>query len=133
MVLQLPAPYSVFAMPVRRRAYNRSDTEPGTLGDFIRRMREDELNLTQPQFAALVDDNMDASDVSQLERGKVGLPKPPRMIALANALGIPVVALYAEAGFPEFLEGIPAQFFREWKLSLKDRERDQRGGEKEAS
>lgn len=123
MVLQLPAAYPLLDMERKRKAYNRSETVPGSFGDFIRRMREEELGLTQPEFAALVGDSMDASDVSQLERGRVGLPKPPRMIALAQALDMPVAALYVEAGYPEFLEGIPQQFFREWKLSREDRAR----------
>lgn len=125
MVLQVPAAYPLLDMERKKRAYNKSETAPGSFGDYIRRMREEELNLTQPEFAALVGDNMDASDVSQLERGKVGLPKPPRMIALARALGVPVVTLYVEAGYPEFLEGIPQQFFREWRLSREERARRQ--------
>lgn len=123
MALQLPAPYPLLAMERKRKAYNRSETVPGTFGHWLRRVREDELHLTQSEFAALVGDNMDPSDVSQLERGRVGLPEPPRMIALARALDMPVPALYAEAGFPEFVEGLPSQFFRELKLSVEARAR----------
>jgi transcriptional regulator with XRE-family HTH domain len=121
MVLASPATYPTLMMGRRRPAYNKSDVEPGSFGEFIRHMREDVLNLTQPDFAALVDDNMDPSDVSQLERGKVGLPKPPRMIALARALGMPPAALYAEAGYPELLEGVPA--LRDWTTNPDLRQR----------
>lgn len=104
MVAELARPYSTVDM-VRLRAYNVAPTVPGSFGDFIRQSRDAEL-WSQEEFAARVGDGMSAADVSQLERGKVALPKPPRMIALARALRRPVVELYVAAGYPEFCEGI---------------------------
>lgn len=103
MVTATVLAYPRFDMARRRQAYNKVPTDPGTLGAFVREMRE-AMGLSQEEFAALVGDNMGPTDVSQLERGKVGLPKPPRMIAIARALSLPVVELYVAAGFPEFRE-----------------------------
>lgn len=98
----------------RLRAYNVVPTIPGTFGDWIRQSRDAEV-WSQEEFAARVGDGMTAADVSQLERSKVALPKPPRMIALARALRRPVVELYAAAGYPEFCEGI-----FNWALCMDD-------------
>lgn len=107
MVVDLIPHYAAVEM-ARRQAYNKTPTSPGTLGEFVRASRES-AGLSQEEFASLVGDGMSASDVSQLERGKVGLPKPPRMIALAKALKVWVVDLYVAAGFPEFREGLPLE------------------------
>jgi transcriptional regulator with XRE-family HTH domain len=103
MVTVIAPAYSALDMVRRGKAYNLAPTVPGTLGAFIRD-RRDGLGMTQEDFADRVDDGMTPGDVSQLERGKVGLPKPRRMIALANALQMHVCDLYVAAGFPEFGE-----------------------------
>jgi transcriptional regulator with XRE-family HTH domain len=113
MVAELARPYPAMDM-VRLKAYNISPTVPGSFGDWIRQLRDAEL-WSQEEFAARVNDGMTAADVSQLERGKVALPKPPRMIALARALRRPVVELYVAAGYPEFCEGIA-----NWALCVND-------------
>jgi transcriptional regulator with XRE-family HTH domain len=46
--------------------------------------------------------DMTASEISNIELGRRGLPKPPRMIAIARAFGVHVCDLYVAAGFPEF-------------------------------
>lgn len=104
MVTVIAPAYSALDMARTGRAYNLAPTIPGTLGAFIRHQRWDVRRMSQADFAALVDDGMSPEDVSQLERGKVGLPKPPRMIALARALEMHVCDLYVAAGYPEFGE-----------------------------
>lgn len=102
MVLAPPPPY-YRPMPKMRPAYN--EAEPTTaLGRFMRDERGRRGGWSQEDLAALA--GMTASEVSNIERGTRGLPKPPRMIAIARAFGIPVVELYAVAGFPEFMEWI---------------------------
>jgi transcriptional regulator with XRE-family HTH domain len=100
MAEALLIPYAPF-MPRKGGAYNQRPTVPGTLGHFIRVQRE-ARGWSQPEFADHVDDGMIASDVSNLERGRVGLPEPSRMVKIARALGMHVCDLYVEAGFPEF-------------------------------
>jgi transcriptional regulator with XRE-family HTH domain len=103
MAEALLVPYAEFAMARTRRAYNEKPTTPGTFGHFIRNER-DARSWSQEEFAAAVGDGMAGSDVSNLERGRVGLPEPSRMIAIARALGRAVADLYVEAGYPEFAE-----------------------------
>jgi transcriptional regulator with XRE-family HTH domain len=69
------------------------------LGKFIRDER-DRRGWSQEELAARAD--MAASELSNVERGARGLPKPPRMIAIARALNMHVSELYVVAGFPEF-------------------------------
>lgn len=114
MVTAIAPAYSDFDMGRKGSAYNLAPVVPGTLGAFIRDRRIRLMNnMPQAEFAALVGDGMSPEDVSQLERGRVGLPKPPRMIALARALGVHVCDLYVEAGFPEFGERGRGGFTRE--------------------
>lgn len=99
MVLAPSAPY-YRPMPKTRPAYNQA--EPTTpLGKFIRQARDArQWGQEDVAFAA----GMTASEVSNIENGRRGLPKPPRMIALARAFGVHVCDLYVAAGFPEFGE-----------------------------
>jgi transcriptional regulator with XRE-family HTH domain len=101
MVLAPPAPY-YRPMPKTRPAYNQA--EPTTLlGKFIRAAR-DRADWSQEDVAARAGDGMTASEISNIELGRRGLPKPPRMIALARAFGMHVCDLYVAAGYPEFGE-----------------------------
>jgi transcriptional regulator with XRE-family HTH domain len=89
-------------MPKSRPAYN--EREPTTaLGRFIRAAR-DRRGWGQEDVAAAAGDSMTASEVSNIELGRRGLPKPPRMIAIARAFDMHVCDLYVAAGYPEFGE-----------------------------
>jgi transcriptional regulator with XRE-family HTH domain len=99
MVLAAPHPY-YRPMPKSRPAYNQG--EPTTaLGRFIRAER-DRRGWGQEDVAELAGEGMTASEISNIELGRRGLPKPPRMIAIARAFGVHVCDLYVAAGFPEF-------------------------------
>lgn len=101
MVLVSRAPY-YRPMPKTRPAYNQGEPTT-TLGRFIRDER-DRRGWSQEDVAALAGDSMTASEVSNIELGRRGLPKPLRMIAIARAFGMHVCDLYVAAGYPEFEE-----------------------------
>ena len=72
-----------------------------TLGEAIRARRL-ELGWSQEQLAARINDAGDdchQSDVSRLERGKVGLPRRARLERIAVALDLPLGELLARSGW----------------------------------
>lgn len=82
---------------------NEPRTDPRlarTLGEAIRARRL-ELGLSQEEFAARVGDGMGQSGVSQLERGKVGLPRRRRLESIATALDLPMGELLARSGWAD--------------------------------
>ena len=75
--------------------------QAGTLGGTIRRRRL-ELGWTQEQLAARISAEgewLNQSDVSRLERGRVGLPRRARLERIAAALGLPLGDLLAHSGW----------------------------------
>jgi len=60
-----------------------------SLGTVIRTRRL-ELGLTQEQLAELIGDGVIQADVSRLELDRIGLPRRPRLKAIAAALGLPI-------------------------------------------
>lgn len=75
--------------------------ESRTLGEALRQRRL-ELGWTQETLAARVADlggDLRQSDVSRLERGKVGLPRRDRLERIAAALGLSLGGLLARSGW----------------------------------
>ncbi len=71
------------------------------LGEAIRDRRR-ELGWTQEELAARASTfpgEVRQSDVSRLERGKVGLPRRARLERIARALGLPLGELLAGSGW----------------------------------
>jgi len=77
-----------------------SSPASGTLGAAVRERRS-ELRLSQQEFAERVGGNMTQSDVSQLERGRVKLPRKGRLDAIASALGLSSGELLARSGWTD--------------------------------
>jgi len=78
-----------------------STGEARTLGEALRRRRL-ELGWTQELLAARVADlggDLRQSDVSRLERGKVGLPRRERLTRIAAALDLSLGELLARSGW----------------------------------
>src|SRR5688572_24178143 len=76
---------------------------PGTLGGAIRRRRA-ELGWTQEQLAARISaegEYVRQSEVSRLERDRVGLPRRARLERIAAALGLSLGELLARSGWAE--------------------------------
>ena len=72
-----------------------------TLGTVIRD-RRCELGLSQEELAARVSDESDEvrqSDLSRIERGKVGLPRRARLERIARVLGLSLGELLALSGW----------------------------------
>ena len=99
MVLAPQAPY-YRVMPKRREATNLAPAIT-PLGRFVREQR-DACGWSQDELAARAGANMTFTSISNIERGKVGLPDPPAMIGLAEAFGMHVSDLYVAAGYPQF-------------------------------
>lgn len=72
--------------------------ESRSLGEAIRLHRLD-LGMSQEELAERIGPDVRQSDVSRLERGKILFPRIERLHQIANALGISVGALLAEAGW----------------------------------
>ncbi len=75
--------------------------ESRTLGEALRRRRL-ELGWTQETLAARVTDlggDLRQSDVSRLERGKIGLPRRDRLARIAAALDLSLGELLARSGW----------------------------------
>ena len=75
--------------------------ESCTLGEALRRRRL-ELGWTQETLAARVADlggDLRQSDVSRLERGKIGLPRRDRLARIAAALDLSLGELLARSGW----------------------------------
>lgn len=103
MVATLPFVYDRIDMASRRRAFNKREPTPGTLGAYVRRRREDELGMTQTELANRVCElggKLTQGDVSDLELSNK-LPRPANMGRLADALDVSLGKLYAEAGYPD--------------------------------
>jgi transcriptional regulator with XRE-family HTH domain len=91
--------------------------QPGpSIGQVVRNRRL-LLGMTQVELAeraSALGVPVKQSDISRLEHGKVGLPQCARMQGIAEALGVPLGALLAEAGWegydgaeePWILEGL---------------------------
>ncbi len=78
-----------------------SPEAPGSLGAVIRQRRS-ELGWSQEELAARVSDEGDEvrqSDISRLERGRVGLPRRARLLRLAAVLGLAPGDLLARSGW----------------------------------
>lgn len=103
MVLAPQAPYYRI-MPKKRPATNLAPVAT-PLGRFVREQR-DARGWSQDDVAVRAEANLTFTNISNIERGKTVLPDPPAMIGLARAFNIPVVELYAVAGFPEFMEWV---------------------------
>ncbi|HET8521773.1 MAG TPA: helix-turn-helix domain-containing protein, partial [Thermomicrobiales bacterium] len=71
-----------------------------TLGQLIRDRRR-ALGWTQERLAVTIDEGMTQSDVSRLERDKVGLPRRRRLERLAQALDLPLGELLARSGWTD--------------------------------
>lgn len=74
---------------------------PATLGAVIRRRRM-ELGWNQEELAARASgggDEVRQSDISRLECGRVGLPRRPRLLRIASALGLAPGDLLARSGW----------------------------------
>lgn len=104
MVSTIPAVYDPRAMPRGRSTYNQDEPEPGTFGYcvFYRRWRV--LGVTQEELAARVRElggKVKQGDISDLEHGKVGEPRRPRMRLFAQALRVSVDTLYAWRDNPD--------------------------------
>lgn len=99
MVLALQAPY-YRPMPKKRPATNLAPAKTA-LGRFVREQR-DARGWSQDELAARAGANLTFTNISNIERGKVGLPDPPAMIGIASAFGMHVADLYVKAGFPDF-------------------------------
>jgi transcriptional regulator with XRE-family HTH domain len=67
------------------------------LGDFVRERRQ-ELGLTQEDLGQRIDPPMTQADVSRLESGKVRLPRPMRLRALADLLAVSPAELLERSG-----------------------------------
>jgi transcriptional regulator with XRE-family HTH domain len=70
---------------------------PSTLGAFIRHRRE-QLGLSQLELAERAGHGTKQEHVSRLERGRVTLPRWPRLLALADALEVTPGELLLQAG-----------------------------------
>jgi transcriptional regulator with XRE-family HTH domain len=68
------------------------------LGAYIRERRI-ELGLSQEQLAERIGATKVQSDISRLERGRVSLPRPSVLMALAAALEVPVGNLLIASGW----------------------------------
>jgi transcriptional regulator with XRE-family HTH domain len=60
-----------------------------SLATFIRERRQD-LGLTQEQLGDRVGEGVRRSEISRLEKGAVSMPHSKRLIALAQALDVPL-------------------------------------------
>ncbi|CAA9568131.1 MAG: hypothetical protein AVDCRST_MAG49-3287 [uncultured Thermomicrobiales bacterium] len=72
-----------------------------TLGEVVRDRRR-ELGLTQEELASRVSADRDyvrQSEISRLERGRVGLPRRDRLTRIAEALRLPLAELLARSGW----------------------------------
>jgi transcriptional regulator with XRE-family HTH domain len=69
-----------------------------TLGEAIR-LRRAELGLTQEELAERIGEEVRQSDISRLERGKIGLPRAERLARIAEALDLPMGELLARSGW----------------------------------
>ena len=74
-----------------------SDPDLAGLGAFIRQRRI-RLHLTQSQLAERL--GWSQERISILENGKYGVPSLPALVRLAEALGVPVLALVEVLGYP---------------------------------
>lgn len=128
MVLAPPIPYYRL-MPKKRPATNLAPvTTP--LGRFVRDER-DARGWGQDELAARAnlanaDVSLTFTNISNIERGRTALPDPPAMIGIAAAFGMPVAALYAAAGYREFLNGMPEEIHRQLQAYWAEVERKQR-------
>lgn len=80
------------------------------LGDVIRERRL-ELGWSQELLAERASgsgDEVRQSDISRLERGRVGLPRRARMERIAGALGLPVGELLGRSGWAGAAEAFAA-------------------------
>jgi transcriptional regulator with XRE-family HTH domain len=66
---------------------------------YVVRARRLELGLTQEQLAEKIGGQVTQADVSRLERGRVGLPRRPRLESIARALDLPVGELLLRSGW----------------------------------
>lgn len=69
-----------------------------TLGQFIRQRRV-ELGMTQEEFATLLGEGKRQSEVSRLERDRIGLPRRERLERIAEALDVSVGDLLVRSGW----------------------------------
>ena len=97
-------------------------TEPGTLGEAIRRRRA-ALGWTQEELAERASaegDRLRQSDISRLERGKVGLPHRERLERIAAALDLPLGELLARSGWSGATDAFPVTTVRAASGSRRD-------------
>jgi CheY-like chemotaxis protein/transcriptional regulator with XRE-family HTH domain len=96
-----PSP-AASATPAARPWREDGQALPRTLGEAIKTRRQ-ELGWSQEELAARVVASGDAafrqSDVSRLERGRVGLPHRVRLARIAGALGLSAGELLARSGW----------------------------------
>lgn len=93
-------PTSVLFMATTGSPATHPREKPTTtaLGETIRRIRR-ERGWSQERLAEAIGGAMQQSDVSALERGRVGLPRRQRIEAIANVLGMPLGELLAASGW----------------------------------
>jgi transcriptional regulator with XRE-family HTH domain len=79
-----------------------------TLGQLIRERRR-QKGITQEAFATLLGEGVRQSEVSRLECGFVGQPRPARLHRIATVLNLPVATLLMLTAWanPEIKSGGP--------------------------
>lgn len=79
------------------------NARPSTLGKVVRARRQ-ELGLTQEALAELLGEKVGQNYISQLERGKVQLPRRPRLELIARALDLALSELLARSGWADLTD-----------------------------
>ena len=97
MVLAPPAPYYRL-MPKKPTATNLAPAAT-PLGKFVRKQR-DARGWSQDDLAAHAGANLTFTNISNIERGQVGLPDTAGMIGIARASDIPVVGTLCGGWIP---------------------------------
>jgi transcriptional regulator with XRE-family HTH domain len=93
---------------VKRRPYNLTPTQPGTVGALVQQEREKHC-LTQSELAKIV--GITQSEISRIERCVSRNPGPGKLAAILRRLGIPRSTLAILAPCPD-----PGQDFDpEWE------------------
>lgn len=104
MVSAIPAVYARPVMPRGRSTYNEKEPEAGTFGYWVFHRRWRQLGMTQDELAARIAElggKMKQGDISDLELGKTGEPRRPRMLVLSRALEVSLETLYDWLDHPE--------------------------------
>jgi HTH-type transcriptional regulator, competence development regulator len=80
-------------------------------GTYLRRLRE-EKGLTINQLAEAA--GISGSQISRIENGLRGIPKPATLRKIAEATGVPYEVLMDQAGYLQDSPSVPEEIIPEW-------------------